>query len=213
VLQVAQPGPVSLIATYPMPRPPPPGMALERPAPPPVPVAVEPVGDGPFRTMGRVRVERQPGGLVRIQVPNPSRTLGFALFALVPFVLMALLAGAGVSTVAIVAALGLIGGVALTRGQTWRLELGATSIAMGLERGLPVRVDRAGITHIRCVCPNPTGVGPPNVPWEIWVTVDGVQTPLARFPNLDQATTVAELLVHELGLPTWVPVPRLAAPR
>ncbi len=208
VIAVAIAGPMSLVATFPTPRSPPAGMALERAEVPALPPAA-PVGDGPFRTPGRLRVERRDGGSVRIRLPK--RHGAAAIWAVIVTTCIGLLAISGGA--AIVAPLLLwlvVAGVAtlVLRKRSW-IELSPSSVWVQHGAHIAHRLDRARITHIRCVCPNPTGYGPPHVPWEVWVTVDGVPTPLVTARSLDHATAIAELLVHELGLPTWIPVPLL----
>ena len=202
---------MSLVATFPAPRPPPSGMALERAEPPP-PQPSTPVGDGPFRTPGRLRVERTEGGAVRIRLPNRQRNA--ARLALAWAIFMAFIGVIGTTLTAplILGLPALLVAVLWLRKRSWiELTRGAVWVQDG--NHLTLTLDRARITHIRCVCPNPTGYGPPNVPWEVWVTVDGAPVPLVTAGSLDHATAIAELLVHELGLPTWVPVPLLPGPR
>lgn len=199
---------MNLVATFPTPRPPPAGMALERAEPPP-PVA--PVGDGPFRTPGRLRVERTAGA-VRIRLPDRRRTT--ARLAIGWATLMTVLGAIG-ETFVVPILLGLpaaVLAVAAGRRRSW-IELTPGTVWVQDGGHLTLTLDRARITHIRCVCPNPTGVGPPDVPWEVWVTVDGQPVPLVSAGNLEHATAIAELLVHELGLPTWVPEGSLPGPR
>lgn len=211
VIHVALTGPMNLVATFPTPRPPPAGVALERPATPAQPPAA-PVGDGPFRTPGRLRIERRAAGLARIRLPNRKR--GLAAWPLSWIALAWMLPAFGsaftLPMVLTVPALGWI--VALARHRSF-IELSPSSVWVRDGKRTTLRLDRARITHIRCVCPNPTGFGPPDVPWDVWVTVDGIPTCLVAAESLEHATAIAELLTHELGLPTWVPVPRLPGPR
>lgn len=204
VIQMAVAAPLALVPTFPEPPEPPRGMALERSEPPPPPAPVE---DGPFRTAGKLRVERRAAGALRIRLPR--RHVAVAVWAVIAAMFIGLIGSAAGGSMAAPLVFGAVAaalGALVLRRRSW-IELSPSSLWVQDGDRVVLRLDRARITHIRCATTNPFGA--PSAAWDVWVTADGIPTPLVTVSSLEHATAIAELLVHELGLPTWVQVPLL----
>lgn len=202
-----------LVATFPSAPAPPPSVAVTRIAPS-APIA--PAALGAFRTAGLPFVERRDAGSLVIASRWSRVTYMLLASTAVAAIVLSTRYG-GLVMAALIAAVSVVGGFVLRETGALgglRIELTARRlVARPSATDRPRAIARAAIRRLHCAedLPLPTNqyrdqyrvmVGRR---WGVYVVdADDDRTRIADVGNRTDATAIAALLTHELGLPTWL---------